>query len=926
MNARLRSAASSVLLLAVLLSACSGESEQELLVKARQHLASADLDAAAIELRNLVAKNPESPEGRLLLGTTLLMREDAVGAEPHLRRAMELRHDPAAVVPPLARAVLLQGKSAQVIEQFGQTDLKQPAAMADLQSTLARAHAMQGQRDAAQARLKQALALDPTAPGVLSVKTAFLLRDGQTAEAIRSSDELVAAHPKSFEAWLERGHLMALGGKDHTKAIEAYRRALELQPRSSAAHFGLLGVLLATKDVAAARTQYAAASKLLPNRPQMRFFEAQLAYLDRDLERAKSLAQALLKVMPKSVRALTFDGMVQLELDAPLLAEVSLAKAVNLAPDEVHPRKLLAHARIKLGNAPGALTVLERLLAVERPSPEVLALAGDAYVQMGDIVRAEQYYRQAVNANPDDLAVRTAAAVAKLAKGDADAAFSDLQQLAAKDPTDLADMAMVSARMSRGEWDQALRAIEGLAAKTPRKALAADLAGRVHAARKQPKEARASFERAVQLDPLYFPAVASLAELDLREKKPDAARARFQEYLKRNPKNANARFAYLKFNTITGGSKADLMTGLTELVRSDPTFLPARHALIRQLLSDKQPKQALSAAQEAANVFPDDPEMLDLLGTAQFASQDLQQALSTYGRISTLRPRSVEPLLRQADIYVVQRKWDSAEGVLRRALEIAPGHIETHRRLGAVAVFAKEPGRAVNHARALQARLPAHAAGYLFEAEAEAGRKNWPAVIAALRRGLAQATVDRTALAGKLYTAYVAADKKAEAESFAATWLGQQPNDAALAIQLGEFWLMKGDWALSERYFVAASAVQPKNASVLNNLAWLLMKQKKPGALDRARSAVALAPEALPVQDTLVMALSEAGQLDEAVGTAKKLVDKAPNAPLYRLALARLYVQTGKPALAKPELEKLSALGDKFSGYDEVRKLLASLK
>ena len=68
--------------IALLLSACgSGSSEKEFIASARSFLAANDPKAATIQLKNALQKNPESPEVRYLLGKSLLLGGDAVGAE-----------------------------------------------------------------------------------------------------------------------------------------------------------------------------------------------------------------------------------------------------------------------------------------------------------------------------------------------------------------------------------------------------------------------------------------------------------------------------------------------------------------------------------------------------------------------------------------------------------------------------------------------------------------------------------------------------------------------------------------------------------------------------------------------------------------------------------------------------------------------------
>ena len=119
--------------------------------------------------------------------------------------------------------------------------------------------------------------------------------------------------------------------------------------------------------------------------------------------------------------------------------------------------------------------------------------------------------------------------------------------------------------------------------------------------------------------------------------------------------------------------------------------------------------------------------------------------------------------------------------------------------------------------------------------------------------------------------------------------------------------------------------INPAHALSLNNLAWLLLEQKKPGALALAQRAVQAAPDLPDLRDTLAQALAADGQLSEAVAMQKQALALRPDDPNLRLRLARLYAQANEKKLAKAELDRLSALGDRFPRQAEVAAVLKSL-
>jgi predicted Zn-dependent protease len=130
--------------------------------------------------------------------------------------------------------------------------------------------------------------------------------------------------------------------------------------------------------------------------------------------------------------------------------------------------------------------------------------------------------------------------------------------------------------------------------------------------------------------------------------------------------------------------------------------------------------------------------------------------------------------------------------------------------------------------------------------------------------------------------------------------------------------------ALAESRYLDVLKAQPEHALALNNVAWLKMKQNKPGALEYAERAVKVAPNQAPLMDTLAMVLSAAGQHARAVEVQKQVVAKAPQLPGFRLNLAKIQFAAGDKAQARLELAELAKMKD-FPGQGEAEQLLKKL-
>ena len=123
------------------------------------------------------------------------------------------------------------------------------------------------------------------------------------------------------------------------------------------------------------------------------------------------------------------------------------------------------------------------------------------------------------------------------------------------------------------------------------------------------------------------------------------------------------------------------------------------------------------------------------------------------------------------------------------------------------------------------------------------------------------------------------------------SWLKTHPRDVLFLFHLGDEALTRKDYASAETRYRAVLAASPAHALALNNVAWLLLQQKKPGALPLAEQAVKAAPDRPALRDTLAQALAAEGRLPQALEMQKSALALRPDDPHLRLNLARLYAQ-----------------------------------
>jgi len=205
----------------------------------------------------------------------------------------------------------------------------------------------------------------------------------------------------------------------------------------------------------------------------------------------------------------------------------------------------------------------------------------------------------------------------------------------------------------------------------------------------------------------------------------------------------------------------------------------------------------------------------------------------------------------------------------------------------------------------------------------DTAQRRWDPAIAAFGRALVLHESSETAR--QLHDALRGAGKADEARKFEGRWLTKHPRDNYFLGYLGELALAQRAYPSAEAHFRNILETEPNSTEAVNNLAWALVEQGKAEAIEWARKAVELQPKRASYQDTLSMALAANNRLGEALVNQKKAVALDPNLPALQLNLARLATQSGDYALARAQLDKLSAMGTNFPAQTEIWRLRQQL-
>jgi Flp pilus assembly protein TadD len=160
-------------------------------------------------------------------------------------------------------------------------------------------------------------------------------------EALRQLDEWQAAEPNSTAALLLRGKLDEQR-QNFPRAVEHYRRVLELDPRHDEARLRLTTLLLADRKGGEALEQLALLRESLPEHPEVAVQWVKALALQGRTEESRAALEACLRDHPDYPAALAERGSQALFDGEEPTAERYLARAVELDPGNLVTRNQYA--------------------------------------------------------------------------------------------------------------------------------------------------------------------------------------------------------------------------------------------------------------------------------------------------------------------------------------------------------------------------------------------------------------------------------------------------------------------------------------------------------------------------------------------------------------------------------------------------------
>lgn len=504
---------------------------------------------------------------------------------------------------------------------------------------------------------------------------------------------------------------------------EVQQLADQLLKRNPNSYHGLrlTGFLaVAKKDMPAALAAFEKADQARPNQPDLLFAMAQTLALNKEWDKAESVARRIIQKKPDFAPAYDFLLVGYMrnkrQSDADQVMELKLKNIPNVADyytqqagyymatqrrdqAEAVLRSMLAkekqmpNARMKVGDFYGRMRDYDKALAVfDEGFKRGGAQANDYRVRMALIQIASGRRPEAMKTieavlkdDPKNNSALSMRATLELDSGDpakTREAVTDLLALLNRDPKNpVLHLNLARAYMSRREFPAAKLEFQEAAKLRPRFLAAQIGMAQVSLALREFSKAVESADAALQTDPTSLMAMTLKANAQINAGDVLQARIDLQKHISDYPDSPDLQFqlALVNYAEHKYPEAERIFRKLLEKYPNDPRL---NYATADVLMNTGRGKQALELLQDQLRKAPANQSLRFAVAATALRTGDLNLADSEYRKLIETQPKNFELYMRLGETLRQEGKVQPAIEMLRRGQALAPGNEMANLQLG----------------------------------------------------------------------------------------------------------------------------------------------------------------------------------------------------------------------------------------------------
>ena len=713
----------------------------------------------------------------------------------------------------------------------------------------------------------------------------------QFSNAVDLDSRFAEAHYQLAQSCIKLG--------EWNRAFRELKRTVELQPENYSAHIDLANLYISGRDLTNAQSEVDLLQSTQPDNPQVHLAAANLLAAQSNLPGALQEAQKAISLAPERSQSYMQLALLRVQANQPEAAETSFKRAISLDVKATGARTALgtfyvsrnrmAEAEQQFRDAiendptnPGPRADMARLYLAQGKKDEAEALLkkakldfpgnstgyrmlGDFYFATGDLEKATAEYALLAHDHPADWQVKknyTQLLILTNHVDDADKVDGEILKAYPNDSDALIYRGQIQVR--QGNAIVAVTTLQAVIKNDPDNAMAHYHLGAAYGQLGNAEQARAEWERALQLNPTLTDAIRALATLALRQGDMAGLAQRAGQLIQQQPASAEG-YAMRAFASTRRGQFTSAEQDATKAISLAPKEATGYLQMGNLRLAQKQYGAAEKAYQQALTLAPSSSDALSGLMNTYLTEKQADKAFAAASaQIARVPNNSAFYHLLGSALFNQKKDLPGAEAAFGKAIELDKNNQDALIMLGQVQIAKGVKGQAIaTYERALQDN-PRDISFYI--------------------------------LLGDLYNSQHEVNKAKDSYQKA---LALDSNNPTASNNLAYLLLQNGgdvDQAVSLAQTARSSA--PNSPNFADTLGWAFYHK---GYYQQAISL-----------------------FQEAMKLAQK--NNIPDNPTLHYHLGLAYEKTGDSALARKELQRVLQINPNYSAADDVKKVLAELQ
>ncbi len=477
--------------------------------------------------------------------------------------------------------------------------------------------------------------------------------------------------------------------------------------------------------------------------------------------------------------------------------------------------------------------------------------------------------------------------------------------------------------LTTGKYKEALMRSQDYRKQSANKLLALNLIAASYMSLGDNNAAITNLNAALKISPADPMASEALAALAMNKGNYKKARRFLERSLNANPNHLGIMLGFSRLAS-RGGEHNKAIDVLMHAEELYPQKSEIKLLRIRELISLRLYAQAHDELSKLQKKHPDSPVVVGMLGKVQLTLNQTQEGIISFNKLIKLQPNSASVYYMLALAYAKIDNLEKFNESLNRASIIDPSHVPTNILIIRQAAFKNNYTLANDLLEKLKQRHPKSAVVYAQDGWL-AEKENQPKRAV---KSYQQAVVfdpESAQLVSRLALAQMRVHNIQESTRILRSWIEKHPKSIGIRLLLAEIYHKSGDKQNAVIYYESVLAEQPKNARVLNNLAWLLMYTDSQRAEEYGKKALDLVPNNPQAMDTMGMVLLKADKLEQSLKYLRNASEKLPDDLLIRYHLIQANYEAGNVSKAKTMLVVLLADENTFAERSEAEALFKKL-